>query len=202
MAPRHRLEIGARVPRWGNAVLAGLGRAILRVLGWRLDIHLPDLPKFVIIGVPHTSNWDFVVGIAAIFVIRVRVRWWVKHTVYTWPWRHFVDWAGGIPINRTAAHGVVEQTVEAFAREPQFVLALAPEGTRSHVGQWKRGFHHVAVRARVPIVAAWFDYRSKVIGAGGLFHPTGDYAADTASILRFLRGRAVARHPHLYSGKA
>lgn len=196
------VEIGPRVPRWGNALLALIGKAILRAFGWRVAIRLPDLPKFVIIGVPHTSNWDFVFGIAAIFVIRVRVRWWVKHTVYGWPWRHFVDWAGGIPIDRSAAHGVVDQTIEAFAREPTLVLGLTPEGTRRRVDQWKRGFYHVAVRARVPIAVAWFDYRNKVVGADLCLWPTGDYDADTARMLEFLRERAVARHPALYSGKA
>jgi 1-acyl-sn-glycerol-3-phosphate acyltransferase len=196
------IDIGPRVPRWGNAALAAIGSAILRVLGWRVEIRMPDLPKFIVIAVPHTSNWDFVVGIAAIFVIRVRVRWWVKHTVYTWPWRHFVDWAGGIPVDRSAAHGVVEQTVDAFQREPQFVLGLTPEGTRRRVEQWKRGFYHVALRTGVPIVLAWFDYDSKVVGAGPLLHATGDYEADAAKMLQVFRDKARARRPELWSGKA
>ena len=198
----HVIEIGPRVPRAGSAFMAAVGRALLGALGWRVDIRLPDLPKFVVIGVPHTSNWDFVVGICTIFVIRLRIRWWVKHTVYTWPWRGFVDWLGGIPINRAAAHGVVEQTVDAFEREPQLVLGLTPEGTRSRVEQWKRGFYHVALKAKVPIVLAWFDYRNRIVGAGPVLWPTGDYAADTAQILAFYRDHAVARHPALYSGKA
>lgn len=198
----HRIDIGPCVPRAGNAFTAALGRAILRALGWRLELRLPDEPKMVIIGVPHTSNWDFVVGIAAIFVMRVRVRWWVKHTVYVWPWRRIVDKLGGIPINRKAAHGVVDQTVDAFARESTLVLGLTPEGTRGRVEQWKRGFYHVATRARVPIVLAWFDYRNKVVGAGPVFWPTGDYAADTERMLAFYREHAVARHPALWSGKA
>lgn len=198
----HIIDIGPRVPRWGNAFMAGIGKTALRLLGWRLDIHLPDLPKMVVIGVPHTSNWDFVVGILAIFALRLRIRWWVKHTVYRWPVRRIVDWLGGIPINRAAAHGVVEQTVAWFAREPQLVLGLTPEGTRSRVEQWKRGFYHVATHAKAPVVLAYFDYRNKVVGAGECIWPTGDYAADTARMLAFYRGRAVARRPELYSGKA
>lgn len=196
------VEIGPRVPRWGNSVMSWVGRAILGALGWRLDIRLPDLPRFVVIGVPHTSNWDFVVGIATIFVIRVRIRWWVKHTVYRRGLRRIVDWLGGIPINRSASHGVVEQTVDEFRREPQLVLGLTPEGTRSRVEQWKRGFYHVAQQANVPIVLAYFDYRNKVVGAGECIWPTGDYAADTARMLDFYRDRAVAKRPELYSGKA
>jgi 1-acyl-sn-glycerol-3-phosphate acyltransferase len=198
----HVIELGPRVPRWGNAVVAGICNAILRLLGWRLDMHLPDLPKFIIIAVPHTSNWDFVVGICTILLMRVRIRWWVKHTVYRWPWRHFVDWSGGIPIERAAAGGVVEQTVAAFAREQTLVLALTPEGTRSRVPQWKRGFYYVAVKAQVPIVLAYFDYRRRIVGTGPVIWPTGDYAADTAKMLEFYRTTAVARHPALYAGTA
>jgi 1-acyl-sn-glycerol-3-phosphate acyltransferase len=199
---RHVLDIGPRVPRFGNPVAAAMADAVLRALGWRLDIHMPDLPKFVVIGVPHTSNWDFVVGIAAIIVMRVRVRWWVKHTAYRWPFRGLADWGGAIPVNRSAAHGVVDQTVAAFEREPTLVLGLTPEGTRGRVDHWKRGFYHVAVKADVPIVLGWFDYRRKVVGVGPVFWPTGDYAADTAKMLEFYRQTAVARHPALWSGKA
>jgi 1-acyl-sn-glycerol-3-phosphate acyltransferase len=199
---RHVVDIGPRVPRWGNVFMAWIGDAILRALGWRLDIHMPDLPKFIVIGVPHTSNWDFVVGIAAILVMRVRVRWWVKHTVYRWPWRHAVDWLGGIPINRRAAHGVVDQTVDAFQREPHLVLGLTPEGTRGRVDEWKRGFYYVALKAKVPIALAYFDYRRKIVGIGPTLWPTGDYAGDTAKMLEFYRDNAVARYPEMYSGKA
>lgn len=198
----HVIDIGPRAPRAGNALTAAIGRGVLSLLGWRIDIHLPDLPKFIVIGVPHTSNWDFVIGIFTIFAIRLRIRWWVKHTVYVWPWRRVVDWLGGVPINRGAAHGVVEQTVDAFQRESQFVLGVTPEGTRSHVEQWKRGFYHVAVKAQVPIVLAYFDFERRIVGANCVIQPTGDYAADTARMLEFYRRHAAARHPELYSGKA
>lgn len=198
----HVIDIGPRAPRAGSALMAAFGRAVLGIMGWRVDIHLPDLPKFVVIGVPHTSNWDFVVGICTIFIIRLRIRWWVKHTVARWPWAGVVDWLGGVPIDRGAAHGVVGQTVDAFTREPQFVLGVTPEGTRSRTEHWKRGFYHVATKARVPIVLAYFDYRRKIVGAREVIWPTGDYAADTAKMLAFYRDHAMARRPELYSGKA
>jgi 1-acyl-sn-glycerol-3-phosphate acyltransferase len=201
MAP-HVIDVGPKVPRWGNAASGWLGRAMLTALRWRLDARLPDLPKFVIIAVPHTSNWDFVVGIAAVLALRVRVRWWVKHTVYVRPWRRIIDWLGGIPIDRGSAHGVVGQTVAAFRREPHLVLGLTPEGTRRRVEQWKRGFYHVALQAQVPVVLAWFDYRRRVVGVGAVVQPTGDYEADTARMLEFYRDRAVARRPQNYSGRA
>lgn len=197
----HRIEIGPQVPRWGNAFLAALARKLLELLGWRLDVRLPDLPKFVMIAVPHTSNWDFVIGICAVLAIRVRVRWWVKHTVYRAPVRHIVDWLGGIPINRGAAHGVVEQTVAAFQREPQLVLSLTPEGTRSRVEKWKRGFYHVALRTGVPVVLAYMDYRLKRVVAGPMIQPSGDYDTDVAKMLEYFDG-VTPRHPELYSGKA
>lgn len=198
----HTIEIGAQVPRWGNGFMAGFGLLVLRLMGWRIEARLPDLPRFVLIGVPHTSNWDFVVGICTIFVLRLRIRWWVKHTVARWPFAGIVDWLGGVPVDRKAAHGVVEQTVAEFARAPQFVLGVTPEGTRSHTAGWKRGFYHVACAARVPIVLAAFDYDSRVLHIGGVVHPGGDYAADTAKMLEWLAPRARAHQPALYSGKA
>lgn len=198
----HSIEIGAQVPRWGGAFMEGFGRGVLRLMGWRIEARLPDLPKFVIIGVPHTSNWDFIVGICTVFALRLRIRWWVKHTAARWPFGGIVDSLGGVPINRKAAHGVVEQTVAQFADEPQFVLGVTPEGTRGHTSGWKRGFYHVAVAAKVPVVLAAFDYDNKILHVGGIVQPSGDYEADTAKMLEWLAPRARALKPELYSGKA
>ncbi len=197
----HTIEIGPQVPRWHNAFLKAVGLALLRLLGWRLDIHMPNLPKFVVIVVPHTTNWEFVIGISAVFVMQLRVNWWVKHTVARWPFKGIVTWLGGIPINRGAAQGMVEQTVEAFRTRPQLVLGLTPEGTRKRVEKWKKGFYYVACKAGVPIVLAYMDYARKVVAIGPVIWPSGDYTSDTAKMLEFYR-TVTPRHPENYSGLA
>lgn len=197
----HTIEIGPQVPRWHNVFLKMLGLAALRILGWRLDIRLPDLPRLVVIGVPHTSNWDAVIGVAAIFVIQVRVNWWVKHTAVRWPFKSLLTSWGAIPVHRGAAQGMVDENVAAMRERPQMVLAIAPEGTRYRTEKWKRGFYRVALAAGVPIVLAWFDYRQKVCGVGPVMIPTGDYDADTAKMLEFYRDKQP-RHPQNYSGRA
>src|SRR5918996_1203336 len=151
---KHRIDIGAQVPRWGNVATAALGRSALAALGWRLDVQLPNLPKFIVIEVPHTSNWEAVIGIAAILAMRIRVHWWSKHTVFRWPFRGVLRWLGGIPVDRSASRGAVPQMVEEMKQRPQFVLGLAPEGTRKAVTKWRTGFYQIALAAGVPIVLA------------------------------------------------
>jgi len=188
--PMGEFDVAPSVPRWGNRCMAAVGRAVLRAYGWRLEIRLPDLPKFVVIAAPHTTNWEFVFGMAAILALRLRINWWAKHTLFCWPFGGLMRWAGGIPVNRASPRGLVGDAVAAFESRPQMVLGLAPEGTRQRVDKWKTGFYQVAVAARVPIVLAYLDYRRKVVGTGPVITPSGDYAADMQRIAAFYRGVA------------
>ncbi|HUS24616.1 MAG TPA: lysophospholipid acyltransferase family protein [Candidatus Binatia bacterium] len=197
----HVIDVPPRVPRWGNRFLAAFGRAVIDLLGWRLDIRLPDEPKFVVIAVPHTTNWEFVIGIAAIFAIRVRVNWWAKHSMFRWPFRGILQWAGGVPLDRARTRGSVPQMIEEMRSRPQFVLGLAPEGTRSRVEKWKSGFYQIAAGAQVPIVLAWMDYAKKECVVGPVIRPSGDYAADVARMLDVFN-RVTPKHPQNWSGKA
>lgn len=183
-----RIEIGATIPRWHNRFLYWLGRTILRSAGWRIDVRLPDLPKMVIIAAPHTSNWDFVFGMAAVLTLQVRLHWYAKHTLFQGWYGGFFRWLGGLPVDRSAPGGVVEQTTRAFAERPQLIIAIAPEGTRSRRERWKHGFYHMARGANVPVVAAYIDYRRREVGIGPVFTPTGDWAADMKPVFDFYRG--------------
>lgn len=183
-----QVEIGAAIPRRRRPFFAALGRLVLRAGGWHLAIKLPDTPKLVVIAAPHTSNWDFVFGLAAILALDLDLRWFGKHTIFKGPWGALFRALGGIPIDRSAAGGVVAQTARAFADSPQLVVGLAPEGTRSRVSHWKRGFYHLARSAQVPVAAAYIDYRRKLIGCELLFRPTGDWDADMAPVFDFYRG--------------
>jgi 1-acyl-sn-glycerol-3-phosphate acyltransferase len=182
------LAVPPAVPRRGNAFTRALGRLVLGVLGWRLEGTFPDLPKFVLVGYPHTSNWDAVVGMAAALAYGLEVFFFAKREAFRGPLGWLLRALGGIPVDRSHPGGLVAQAVEAFARRPAFVLGVTPEGTRSPVARWKTGFHHIAVSVGVPVVLVALDYGNRRIGPGPLLPLSGDLPADLARITDYFRG--------------
>lgn len=178
-------SLGNYVPRRDNVLSRTFGKFILFVTGWRMEGEVPNHPKFIIIGAPHTSNWDAVYGFAAIFALRLRINWMAKHTLFKKPFRSLLTWMGGVPVDRTASHGVVDQTIAAFEKREQFIIAITPEGTRKKVNKWKTGFYYIALKAKVPIVMGFLDYSRKALGFGPLIHPTGNIDADMEKIQSF-----------------
>ena len=181
-------HLGAAVPRRGSAFLRGLGRLLLRVLGWRVEGDLPDLPKFVVAVAPHTSNWDFVVGAATMFALDLRLAFIGKHTLFRFPFGAALRWMGGVPVDRGAGQGVVDDAVAAFARMERRVLAIAPQGTRAPVPRFRTGFLHIARGAHVPVVLAALDYAAKVVRLGPIVQPGPDVEADRARIEAHFKG--------------
>ena len=165
-----------------------LAKASLRVTGWKVEGQFPDLPKFVIIGAPHTSNWDFMMFLAVIFQQRANVRFMGKSSLFNNPLGWFFYWCGGIPVDRSKAQGLVEQMVQACHESERFILTIAPEGTRDKVREWKRGFYHIAKNSSIPVVMAVVDGMRKVVGIGQIFHPTDDIEADMKAIQGFFAG--------------
>ena len=154
------------IPRRGNVLTSALGHAVLRLMGWRIEGAFPDLPKFLIIVAPHSSNWDWVIGMSAVLALKVDAHWVAKHTLFRGPLGPLARWLGGVPVDRRASHGFVEATAEAYRQHEQLLIGVTPEGTRKQVSQWKTGFYHIARAAGVPVVPAYFDYPSKVVGIG------------------------------------
>ncbi len=159
-----------------------VGRVYLRLSGWRIEGVFPEDPKYVVIVAPHTSNWDFTLGVAVVFAVELKVSWLGKHRLFKAPFKKFLHWLGGIPVDRGASHGVVGECVRAFEEAPALMLALAPEGTRKGVSQWKTGFYLIAVKAGVPILPVGFDYQEHVVRLKPLFHPTGNLEQDLPAI--------------------
>lgn len=192
--------VGARAgyPRRGNAFSRALGRGLLALGGWRIEGDLPALPRFVLIVAPHTSAWDLIVGLCAMLATGLQAAWFGKHTIFHFPLSPLLRWLGGEPVDRTAPHGVVDAAVQRFQTRAQWVLGLAPEGTRRRVVAWKTGFLRIAATADVPIVPVWFDYHSRVIGIGTPVQPSGDDDADMAR-LRALYRKDMACRPALYA---
>lgn len=171
-----------------EAVLHWTSRFILGLAGWRTEGQLPPVPKFVLVGAPHTSNWDLPFTLMTAFAFRARIRWMGKEAIFSRPFKGLFQWLGGIPVRRSQSHNLVEQSIQQFQRSDQLILTIAPAGTRKRVIRWKTGFYHIACGAGVPIALGFLDYRRKVGGIGPLVHPTGDIVADMEAIRIFYDG--------------
>lgn len=176
-----------------NRLLEDLGRAILRMFGWRMVGAFPDIAKAVVIAAPHSSNWDGLLGFGAKLGMGVKLSILGKESLLRIPLvGPFLRWQGVIPVDRSAAHGLIGQAVDAIRAADRMWYAIAPEGTRKLVPRWKPGFWHIARGAGVPVIPAYFDYANKVIGIGPPFELSHDIHADIARIQRWykpIRGR-------------
>lgn len=187
--PSARLPVLApEIPRSGGPVSRAVGRAILSVLDWRVVGDMPNLRKFVIIVAPHTSNWDFPVGMGAKLALGIQASWVGKHTIFFWPFGALLKSLGGIPVDRSATNDIVQHLVDEFSRRERMVFALAPEGTRKKVERWKTGFYHVARGAGVPIVPVALDFGAREVRIMQAFPTTGDADADIAALRSMFEG--------------
>jgi 1-acyl-sn-glycerol-3-phosphate acyltransferase len=193
------LAVGIRVPRRGNAFSRWVGRTALRLIGWRHAGAVADEPKLVMIGAPHTTNFDGLIAILSLMALGLDARIMVKLSAFSGPLGAVLAWAGAVPIDRTSPKGVIEQTVEMMAGRERMLLVLAPEGTRGAAPDWKRGFYHIAIGAKVPVVVAACNYRTRVVTFGPPILPTGDYPNDLQRILRFVHEHGYPRHPERLS---
>jgi 1-acyl-sn-glycerol-3-phosphate acyltransferase len=181
-------RIGAALPRRDTPFTTGLAQATLRAAGWGIEGNFPDVPKLVVVVAPHTSNWDFIVGVAAIFALHLRVRFLAKHTLFRFPFNLLMRPLGGIPVDRSRSHGVVAQVIEDFQRYDKLALAITPEGTRKRGARWKEGFYHIALGAKVPVSPVTFDYRARRIFIGPALNPSGDAQAEIEALKAFCDG--------------
>jgi 1-acyl-sn-glycerol-3-phosphate acyltransferase len=171
-----------------SAILRLISNSILRLTGWKVEGKLPDLPKYVLIGAPHTSNWDFLLFLGAIFYLKANVKFMGKAELFRNPFGWFFYWCGGIPVNRKKNQGLVEQMVQASRETNQFILTIAPEGTRHFVREWKLGFYHIAKSAGIPVVMAIVDSKKKALRVGQVFHLTENMDADIKTIQGYFDG--------------
>jgi len=175
------------MPQLGPSLAASMCRWIYTRCGWRIAGEVPNVAKLVAIVAPHSTNWDVIWGLLFKIGLRLDIRFIGKREAFFWPVGPLLRGFGGIPVDRSASHGLVEEMRVLFESSERCWLALAPEGTRKKVHKWKTGFWHIAREARVPILLAYFHYPEKTIGFGPLFYPTDDVAADMARIREFYR---------------
>ncbi len=189
-------QLGGAVPKRGSLVSRFVGRTILRLGDWRFEGEPPDLPRFVMIGAPHTSNWDAAYGLGAMLATGLHCHWMAKDAVFKAPFRNLLIWLGGLPVDRSMKHGVVDLIASEFRRRDKFILAITPEGTRKRVEYWKTGFYYIALQAEVPIVVAFMDYRRRTLGFGPIIEPTGNIDEDLRPIEKFYRNMKGKRPEH------
>ncbi len=178
MAKTHSMSLIARCVR--RAIIWWFNRQ-----GWEASGAVPEPRKFVLIAAPHTSNWDFIYFIGAAHGLGANLSFMGKKSLFRWPFGGMMRDMGGVAVDRSKSGNTVEASIAEFAKRGEFMLTIAPEGTRGKVTKWKTGFYNIAVGAGVPLVCGFMDYQKKIAGLGMTLWPTGNYAQDMAKIAEF-----------------
>ena len=167
---------------------------MLTAARWDIEGEIPDRPKLIAIVAPHTSNWDFVLGIAAVCALGLSVRFLGKHTLFRPPLGWLMRWFGGTPVIREAPQGAVAQAVSVIESEPAVVLGIAPAGTRTAETPWRSGFYHIAHASKVPILPVAFDGARRAIRLFAPLETSGDYEADLTRLMALYEGIRGVRY--------
>jgi 1-acyl-sn-glycerol-3-phosphate acyltransferase len=184
---------GPRHPR-----VAAFARGLLAVVGWHVRFDGLPGPRGIAIVYPHTSNWDFVIGLLAKWAVDLPIRWIGKESLFrgitgATLGRLMRLW-GGRPVDRHQASGAVDQLARMMQSEPWFWLGLSPEGTRRHTDYIRSGFYHLALKLDLPVALAYIDYRKREVGVTEFVKMSGDQARDLDMLRRFYADK-VGRFP-------
>jgi len=177
-----------------SSVARGLALTFLKINGWKTETELPDAPKYVLIGAPHTSNWDVPFVLSLAFAYQLKIFFMAKDSIFRWPFGGFIRWLGGIPVDRSKSNGMVAQTIKVFNENERLVICIPPEGTRKKSQGWKTGFYYIAHGAGIPIALGFMDFKRKRGGPGPLFMPTGDIEADM-QVMREYYSKVTGKRP-------
>ncbi len=163
MAKYNNSVVTKSTPRMGNAMTRGIGQFVLNIMGWKIVGQLPDHKKMIIVGMPHTSNWDFIIAMASIQSVGLKVSYMMKKEAFFWPLGGFFKWMGGIPIDRSSKNDITTQMVEYFENHDNVWLGITPDGTRSKVKRYKKGYLRIAKAANVPIAVIGINGKTKEV---------------------------------------
>lgn len=166
-------------------MLSSISKIVLKILGWKLDVTIPKEKKFILIGAPHTSNWDFPLALLTFWTLDVKIYWVAKIQMFRGPLHYFFTALGGIPVDRAASNGFIDQIAEKIKQTDKMALAISPEGTRSRTKYWKSGFYYIAMAANIPIYLGYINYKHKTLGFKTVLYPSGDIEADMKIISDF-----------------
>jgi 1-acyl-sn-glycerol-3-phosphate acyltransferase len=169
---------------------------LLHTMGWKISLSFPLTSKYVLIGAPHTSNWDFFYFLLLKWASGIKMNWIGKESLFHWPLGIVMRRLGGIPVDRNSSNHFVQQIVALFGHNEQLAMTIAPEGTRSKARYWKTGFYYIALGARVPISLGFIDYLEREVGIGPFFYPSGNIQ-DDFDIVRHFYANKTGKHPEL-----
>lgn len=175
-------ELGPSVPTRGNWFTRTFFYGIMRLLGWRIEGEIADVPKVVLVGAPHTANQDFFMAVLTALSLGVDMKFVMKHTAFKGVAGPILRFLGGIGLDRDNTRNFVQQIVDVYNAREQMVMAIMPEGTRSVTAGWRSGFYYIAHGAGAVLTLVIFDYTKKVMRIGPTIVPTGDYEADLPRI--------------------
>jgi 1-acyl-sn-glycerol-3-phosphate acyltransferase len=186
-------------------MLKFIGKLILNIAGYKIIDTTPKgvqkYQKAVMIAAPHTSNWDYVYTMAALYALDVPIKYLGKASLFKFPLGILIKKLGGIPVRREQKNNMVKDMAKMIVDSTeQMILIIPAEGTRSYSKEWKSGFYHIANAAHVPIILGFLDFGKKEVGFIDEFIPTGDYETDLKNIQKKYIG-ITPKHPELYSLK-
>ena len=159
-----------------------------KILKWKIDGKMPNNKKYIIVVAPHTSNYDFLIGLAVRSILGFKASYLGKKELFRFPFGWLFRKLGGYPVDRSKHTNLVDAVAAIFNEHEEFAIAIAPEGTRKYVKDWKSGFYYMAIKANVPLVLASFDYKQKTVFISEPYFPTTNKEVDSANILRFFEG--------------
>ena len=182
-----------------------IGKLILTIAGYKIIDTTPkgvqNYQKAVMIAAPHTSNWDYVYTMAALYALDVPIKYLGKASLFKFPLGILIKKLGGIPVRRDQKNNMVNDMAKMIVEATEQVILIIPaEGTRSYSKEWKSGFYHIANTAKVPVILGFLDFGKKEVGFIDEFNPTGDYEGDLKNIQKRYIG-ITPKHPELYSLK-
>tara|TARA_Y100001936_G_scaffold244155_1_gene284086 strand:+ start:1809 stop:2399 length:591 start_codon:yes stop_codon:yes gene_type:complete len=179
--PEHLRSNRSQISQW-------IGRAVLKSMGWKVAGSIPNEKRILIVAAPHTSNWDFVIGMGALLGLNAKIRWIGKHTLFKPGISWFFRWLGGIPVNRKNPASLIEDVSNMIKKDRGLMIGVAPEGTRKKINRWKTGFLRIAKTTQSKILFISIDAPSKTIKiANTLFTPTEDKENDLEFVKSYFR---------------
>lgn len=160
-----------------------------KLLNWKIEGSFnPEIKKCVFIVAPHTSWWDFFLGVILRNILQLEINFVGKKELFKPPFGWYFRWMGGAPVDRVSKEKKVEAIAAIFNSKNIFRLALSPEGTRQRTDRWRTGFYYIALEAKVPIVMVAFDYGKKQTKFSEPYYPSGNIEKDLPEIQSFYKG--------------
>ena len=195
MAKYDNDSVSPSTPRMGNAVTRWIGQSILRLIGWKVTGRLPDEKKVIVIGVPHTSNWDFILAMSSMLSVGLKFSFMMKKEAFFWPLGPLWKKLGGIPIDRSKKTDLTTQMTEWFEASDNVMLGITPEGTRSKVNGYKKGYLRIAYAAKVPVFIIGLNGPTKEIVLDKVVDLSYDMEADNKVIKAYVDSKFIGIRP-------